>query len=218
MNKFYHQALLWECKLQILSWTNFQYSMFICLSKAKNTTYLFFPSILVSHDVENGVAMAQTTSVLFKASEVAIFTPLTVYLLSAQWPGLWMAARLVVMLNRPFPSSLVPLFQSESKCKTIVMKMTLICIRMKLHAELIFIWKVSHLDSFWDRGTRELGNGLLCQRFQKISVANGKVRFVFFWPEYSRLLLEVVHLYAAPFLTNRFSCPNYRIRKRNEKW
>ena len=26
---------------------------------------------------------------------------------------------------------------------------------MKLHAELIFIWKVSHLDSFWYRGTRQ---------------------------------------------------------------
>ena len=63
--------------------------------------------------------------------------------------------------NRPFPSSLVPLFQSESKYKTILMKMTLICMRIKLHAELIFIWKVSHLDSFWNRGTRELGNGLL---------------------------------------------------------
>ena len=32
--------------------------------------------------------------------------------------------------------------------------------KMKLHAELIFIWKVSHLDSFWNRGIRELGNGL----------------------------------------------------------
>ena len=32
---------------------------------------------------------------------------------------------------------------------------------MKLHAELIFIWRASHLDSFWNRGTRELGNGLL---------------------------------------------------------
>ena len=41
--------------------------------------------------------------------------------------------------NRPFPSSLVPLFQSESKCETILMKMTLICIKMKKHAELIFI-------------------------------------------------------------------------------
>ena len=28
------------------------------------------------------------------------------------------------MQNRPFPSSLVPLFQSESKCETILMKMT----------------------------------------------------------------------------------------------
>ena len=63
--------------------------------------------------------------------------------------------------NRPFPSSLVPLFQNESKCKTILMNMSLICMKMKLHAEPIFIWKVSHLDSFWNRGTRELGNGLL---------------------------------------------------------
>ena len=46
---------------------------------------------------------------------------------------------IVQVVNRPIPSSLVPLFQSESKCETIVMKMTLICMRMKLHAELIFI-------------------------------------------------------------------------------
>ena len=38
----------------------------------------------------------------------------------------------------------------------------LICMRMKLHAGLIFIWKVSQLDSFWNSGTRELGNGLFC--------------------------------------------------------
>ena len=62
--------------------------------------------------------------------------------------------------NRPFPSSLVPLFQSESKCETILREMTLICMKIKLHAELIFTWKVSHLDSFSNRGTRELGNGL----------------------------------------------------------
>ena len=40
--------------------------------------------------------------------------------------------------NRPFPSSLVALFQSESKCETILTKMTLICMKMKLHAELSF--------------------------------------------------------------------------------
>ena len=41
--------------------------------------------------------------------------------------------------NRPFPSSLVPLLHSEFKCETVVMKMTLICMKMKLHAEFIFI-------------------------------------------------------------------------------
>ena len=73
-----------------------------------------------------------------------------------------------IKYNRPFPSSHVPLFQSESKCETILMIMTLICMRMELHAELIFIWKASHLDSFWNGGTRELGNGLflkLCSNF-----------------------------------------------------
>ena len=62
--------------------------------------------------------------------------------------------------NGPFPSSLVPLFQSDSDCETILMKMTLTCMKMKLHAELIFISKVSHLDSFLNRDTRELRNGL----------------------------------------------------------
>ena len=71
-------------------------------------------------------------------------------------------------VNRPFPSSLVPLFQSESKCETILMKMTLICKRMKLHAQLIFIWKISHLDSFWNRGTRELGNGLFSWQLRNL--------------------------------------------------
>ena len=66
--------------------------------------------------------------------------------------------------NRPFPSILVPLFQSESRCETILMKMTLICMKKKLRAELIFIWKVSLLDSLWNRGTRELGNSLLRHR------------------------------------------------------
>ena len=82
--------------------------------------------------------------------------------------GKWCTAGILCYLftpgcanNRPFPSFLVPLFQSESKCKTILMKMTLICMKTKLRAELIFIWKVSHLDSFRNRGTRELGNGLL---------------------------------------------------------
>ena len=39
-------------------------------------------------------------------------------------------------------------FKASLSAKTILMKMTLICMKMKLHAEIIFIWKVSHLDSF----------------------------------------------------------------------
>ena len=51
----------------------------------------------------------------------------------------------------------------------------LICMRMKLHAELIFIWKVSHLDSFWNRGTRERGSGLFnsVPEFSKHSTCTG---------------------------------------------
>ena len=43
--------------------------------------------------------------------------------------------------NRLFLSSLMSqfqAFQSESKCETILMKMTLICLKIKLHAELVF--------------------------------------------------------------------------------
>ena len=32
----------------------------------------------------------------------------------------------------------MPLFQSESKCETILMKMTLTCMKLKLYVELIF--------------------------------------------------------------------------------
>ena len=39
--------------------------------------------------------------------------------------------------NRKFPSYFLPLLQSESKFEAILMKMTLVCIKMKLHAQLI---------------------------------------------------------------------------------
>ena len=72
--------------------------------------------------------------------------------------------------NKPLPSSLVPLFHGESKRETILIKMTLICMKLKLHAKLIFIWRVSHLNSFWNRGTRELGNrGLLTISFKTMT-------------------------------------------------
>ena len=63
--------------------------------------------------------------------------------------------------NRPFPSSLVPLFQNESKCETFHMKMSSACSFIFMQIKVIFIRMVSLLDSLWNRGTRELGNGLL---------------------------------------------------------
>ena len=55
----------------------------------------------------------------------------------------------------PFPSCLLPRFQNESRCETIQMKMSLICMKINLQIKLIFIWKVVHQDSFWNR---EKGN------------------------------------------------------------
>ena len=55
---------------------------------------------------------------------------------SGEFSDLYSIFRLRALRYRPFPSSLVPLFQSESKCRTILMKITLIYMKMKLHAEL----------------------------------------------------------------------------------
>ena len=49
--------------------------------------------------------------------------------------------------NRPFPSSLVPLFQSEPKCETFHMKMNSACSFIFMQMKVIFIRMVSHLDS-----------------------------------------------------------------------
>ena len=63
-------------------------------------------------------------------------------------------------LNRPFPSSLVPLFQNESKCESIHMKMSSAFSFIFMQIKAIFMRIVSHLDSLWNRGTRKLGNSL----------------------------------------------------------
>ena len=60
--------------------------------------------------------------------------------------------------NRPFRSSVVPLFQNESKCETFHMKMSSACSFIFMQIKVIFITMVSQLDSLWKRGTRELGN------------------------------------------------------------
>ena len=50
-------------------------------------------------------------------------------------------------LNRPFPSSRVPLFQNETKCETFHMKMSSACSFIFMQIKVIFIRKVSHLAS-----------------------------------------------------------------------
>ena len=50
-------------------------------------------------------------------------------------------------LNRPFPSSLVPLFQNESKCETFHMKMSSACSFIFMQIKVSFIRMISHLDS-----------------------------------------------------------------------
>ena len=49
--------------------------------------------------------------------------------------------------NRPFPSSLVPLFQNESKCETFHLKMSSACSFIFMQIKVNFVRMVSHLDS-----------------------------------------------------------------------
>ena len=53
---------------------------------------------------------------------------------------------------------LLCLCQNESKCKTFLMKMSPACSFISMQIKVIFIRMVSHLDSLWNRGTRELEN------------------------------------------------------------
>ena len=52
------------------------------------------------------------------------------------------------LVNRPFPSCLLPLCQNESKCKTIHMKMCSTHRFFFMQIKLVFIRMVLHLDSF----------------------------------------------------------------------
>ena len=50
-------------------------------------------------------------------------------------------------INRPFSSSLVPLFQNESKCETFHIKMSSVCCFIFMQIKVIFIRMISRLDS-----------------------------------------------------------------------
>ena len=82
----------------------------------------FFSRILLIH-----TKIIRADEVLKTSVNRLAFSP-TASWIDITWPG----SKLLQCdcskpANRPFPSSLVPLFQSEYKCETILMKMTLIC-------------------------------------------------------------------------------------------
>ena len=85
------------------------------------------------------------------------FREFTLYTLAC-WPK---AQPLCLLYNRPFPSCLQSLFQSESKGKIFVM---VISSNFNTNKN-IFITKSSHLASLWNGGWGELGNGLFRKRF-----------------------------------------------------
>ena len=70
-------------------------------------------------------------------------------LIKTRYPNLFHACDFPCfnVMNRPFPSSLVPLFQNESKCETFHMKMSSACSFIFMQIKVIFIRMVSHLDS-----------------------------------------------------------------------
>ena len=57
--------------------------------------------------------------------------------------------------HRLFPSFKNSHFQNEAQCKTFLVKMSDICLRVNI----IFISMASHLTSLWNRGLRQLRNG-----------------------------------------------------------
>ena len=59
--------------------------------------------------------------------------------------------------NMPLPTSKNSFFQNEAKCKTFLVKMGFICMRIKNHATL--------KASLWNRGSEQLVNGLLVWGF-----------------------------------------------------
>ena len=96
---------------------------------------------------------------------------------------------------------LVPLFQTESKCETFHMKMSSARSFFFMQIKFVFMRMVSHLDLLWNKGTRELGNGLLGNIFlQLAAVTTNWVRAILiFWESVSEskfdcLLFELLYI------------------------
>ena len=112
-----------------------------------------------------------------------------------------MRANVHVEINRLFLSSLVPLFQNESKYKTFHMKMSSAYSFIFMQIKVIFIRMVSHLDSLWNRGTRELGKGLLDKKILQSTMEHKDVQ-VFYCSSSSLISLYPVEKSKIAFLSN----------------
>ena len=67
---------------------------------------------------------------------------------SQYWTGTslqWRLVRQYHQIERPFPSSLVPLLQNESKCETFLIKISTACSFIFMQIKVIFIRMVLHL-------------------------------------------------------------------------
>ena len=141
--RFYGQRILARTKAFLISQTIkcgqifWPVSDWIARSSAEHNTYWFHfwksPSCLTgikifftcSFNFSFAVAgIPLTASILTTGVVCTFYTSLVSKHLTTHVISSWHRA-----CNRPLPSSLVPFFQSESKCETILMKMTLIYIK-----------------------------------------------------------------------------------------
>ena len=117
---------------------------------------------------------------------------------------------LITIDNRPFPSYPLPLFQNESRCETIHMKMSFTFTSIFMQIKVIFISMVSHVDSFWNWGKWQLGNGL----FRMLQLTNTEIMACFTQgdantreslEEFKRFS-KLPRLFATFFLTTPLKC------------
>ena len=89
------------------------------------------------------------------------------------------------MSNRTFPILLGLFFKTSlsakqgSWCKSFHMKMSSACSFIFMQIKVIFIRMVSHLDSLWNRGTREPGN---CPLSSLMWWQQNSTLTEFYWP------------------------------------
>ena len=152
------------------------------MSKHSDFHLSFFQIVSAWRDLVLGDAVSKLETFVWILSHVSrsitwsLFTLKISYLVKwsiSTWSFMWgcqfidwlkFETRPSFLLNfgtayRPFPCSLVPLFQN--KCETFHTKMSSACSFIFMQIKVIFIRNVSHLDSLWNRGTRELGKGIL---------------------------------------------------------